>query len=142
MTGNGAPNIFNARIRLQHFQCVGCDKKILWYSIGQALGLVCTGWSPLALLGKSIHRLGLTQEVRAAESTSRLYLQNPVTGKLFKSCLAALEPPTERFLKNSLEWCLVEIMLLVAVLGGSGAVSCCMVEHMDGYGAEREFSQR
>ena len=50
-----------------------------------------------------------------------------------KSCLAALEPHTERFLKNPLRWCSVDMMMLVAALGGSGAVSCSMVEHMDGY---------
>jgi hypothetical protein len=41
-----------------------------------------------------------------------------------KSCLAALEPHTERFLKNSLGWCSANMMVLAAALGGSGAVSC------------------
>jgi len=51
---------------------VGCDKKILWPSAGLQSGLIGTGWSSLALLAKSIHRQGLTEEVRAAESTFRL----------------------------------------------------------------------
>jgi hypothetical protein len=74
------------------------------------------------LLGKKIHRQDLTEEVRAAESTSRLDLQNSDGGKLFKSRLATLEPHTERFLKNSLEWCSANMVVLVAALGGSGAV--------------------
>jgi hypothetical protein len=48
--------------------CVGCDKKILWPSVGLQSGLIGAGWSSLALLGKKIHRLNLTEEVRAAES--------------------------------------------------------------------------
>jgi len=54
-----------------HLQCVGCDKNILWYSIGRSLGLVVTCWSSLVLLGKTIHRRDLTEEVRAAESILR-----------------------------------------------------------------------
>ena len=41
-----------------------------------------------------------------------------------KSCLAALEPHTERFLQNPLNGYSAEMMALVAALGGSGAVSC------------------
>ena len=51
-----------------HLQCVGCDKNILWPSVGLQLGFIGTGWSSLALLGKTIHRQDLTEEVRAAES--------------------------------------------------------------------------
>jgi hypothetical protein len=36
-------------------------------------------------------------------------------------------------MKNPLRWCSVDMMMLVDALGGSGAVSCSMVEHMDGY---------
>jgi hypothetical protein len=128
MIGNGSPNILHALIRIRHLQCVGCDKKILWYSIGRSLGLVGTGWSSLALLGKNIHRQGLTEEVRAAES-----ILQACGGKHCKSCLAALEPHTERLLKNSLEWCSASMMVLVAALGGSGAVSCPMVDDLDSY---------
>ena len=66
--GNGGPNILHALIRIRHLQCVGCDKKILWTSVGLQSGLIGTGWSSLALLGKKIHRQDLTEEVRAAES--------------------------------------------------------------------------
>lgn len=68
MISNGGPNIFNARIQLRRLQCVGCDKKFLWPSVGLQSGLIGTGWSSLALLGKKVHRLDLTEEVRAAES--------------------------------------------------------------------------
>jgi hypothetical protein len=51
--GNGGPNILHALIRIRHLQCVGCDKNILWYSIGRLLGLVGTCWSSLASLGNT-----------------------------------------------------------------------------------------
>jgi hypothetical protein len=41
-----------------------------------------------------------------------------------KSCLAALEPHTERFLQNPLNGYSADMMALVAALGGSGALSC------------------
>jgi hypothetical protein len=44
------------------------SKKILWPSVGLQSGLIGTGWSSLALLGKKIRRQDLTEEVRAAES--------------------------------------------------------------------------
>ena len=47
---------------------MGCDKKILWPSVGLQSGLIGTGWSSLALLGKKIHRQDLTEEVRAKNS--------------------------------------------------------------------------
>jgi hypothetical protein len=68
MIGNRFPNIYRAPCRLRHLQCVGCDKKILWPSVGLQSGLIGTGWSSLVLLGKKIHRQDLTEEVRAAES--------------------------------------------------------------------------
>ena len=49
-----------------------------------------------------------------------------------KSCLAALEPHTERFLQNPLNGYSADMMALVAALGGSGAVACPVVDHMDG----------
>ena len=47
---------------------VGCDKEILWPSVGLQSGLIGTDWSSLALLRKKIHRQDLTEEVRAAGS--------------------------------------------------------------------------
>jgi len=70
---NGGPNILHALFRIRHLQCVGCDKKILWPSVGLQSGLIGTGWSSLALLGKKIHRQDLTEEVRAAESILQAY---------------------------------------------------------------------
>jgi hypothetical protein len=47
--GNGGPNISNARIRPRHLQCVGCDRKILWPSVGLQLDLSGASWSSLGL---------------------------------------------------------------------------------------------
>jgi len=68
MIGNGGPNILNARIWLWHLQCVGCDRKILWPSVGLQLGLIGTRWSSLVSLGKMIHQRDWTGAVRVAES--------------------------------------------------------------------------
>ena len=92
------------------------------------LVLVGRHWS---CWGRGFHRQDLTEEVRAAESILRAGTANFCGGKLFNSCLAALEPHTERFMKNPLRWCSVDMMMLVAALGGSGAVSFPMVDHMD-----------
>jgi hypothetical protein len=46
-----------------------------------------------------------------------------------KSCLAALEPHTERFLENSLNGYSADMIALVAAMGGSDAVSCPMAIH-------------
>jgi hypothetical protein len=55
-----------------------------------------------------------------------------------KSCLAALEPHTERFLQNPLSGYSADMMALGAALGGSGTVSCLpMLDHMDGYSGTR-----
>jgi len=35
----------------QHLQCVGCDKKILWPSVGLSLGLIGTCWYFFGLIG-------------------------------------------------------------------------------------------
>jgi hypothetical protein len=50
--GNGGP--FERSHSALHLQCVGCDKKIPWYFIGQSIRPLGTGWSSLALLEKSI----------------------------------------------------------------------------------------
>ena len=34
-----------------HLQCVGCDKKILWPSVGLSLGLIGTCWYFFGLIG-------------------------------------------------------------------------------------------
>src|ERR1035437_3961114 len=34
-----------------HLQCVGCDKKILWPSVGLSLGLIGTWWFFFGLIG-------------------------------------------------------------------------------------------
>ncbi len=34
-----------------HLQCVGCDKKILWPSVGLSLGLIGTCWYLIGLIG-------------------------------------------------------------------------------------------
>jgi hypothetical protein len=86
----------------------------------------------LALLGKRIHRQDLIEEVRAAESTSRLELQI-----LWREALQILSGGAgashREIHENPMRWCSVDVMMLVAALGGSGAVSCSTVEHMDGY---------
>jgi hypothetical protein len=79
MIGDSCPIISHAQKSTLHLQCVGCDKKILWPSVGLQSGLIGTGWSSLASLGKMIHRQYLTEEVRAAESILR-----PGTAKLLK----------------------------------------------------------
>ena len=66
--GNSGPELLNDRNRLRHLQCVGCDRKNLWLSVGLQLELIGTRWSSLASLGKKIHRQHLTEEVRGAES--------------------------------------------------------------------------
>lgn len=71
--------------------------------------------------------------VRGAESILQAKAANFCGGKLSKSGLAALQPHTERFVQNPLNGYSADMMALVAALGGSSAVSCPMVHHMDGY---------
>jgi hypothetical protein len=96
--GNGGSNILQALIRIRHLQCVGCDRKILWPSVGLQLGFVGAGWSSLGLLAfwkcnpkKTASRL---RSCVAKRASSGLELQ--IVG------LAALGPPRESFLKNRL----------------------------------------
>jgi hypothetical protein len=67
-TATAARTFRTVEFRHWHLQCVGCDKKILWPSVGLQSGLIGTGWSSLALLGEKIHRQYLAEEVRGAES--------------------------------------------------------------------------
>ena len=51
VTGNGKRDILNTRIRLWQLQCLGCDKKILWPSVGLQSGPLGTCWSSLVDVG-------------------------------------------------------------------------------------------
>jgi hypothetical protein len=52
MIGNGGPNIRSLFFFLGIFSAWGSDKKILWSSVGLQSGLIGTGWSSVALLGR------------------------------------------------------------------------------------------
>jgi hypothetical protein len=69
----------------------------------------------------------------AKRASSRLELKTSEDGKLLKSCLAALEPHTERFLQKTPMGYSADIRALVAALGGSSAMSYPKDHHMDGY---------
>ena len=94
---------------------MGCDRKFLWPSVGLSLVLIGTRWSPLASLGKTVHRQHLTEEVRGAESILRakaailrqeaLEISSGGAGASYREIPA-----------KPAEWCSVGMMAQVAAL--------------------------
>jgi hypothetical protein len=100
---------------------VGCDKKILWPSVGQQSGLIGTGWSSLALLG--IHRQDLTEEVRAAESILQAYAAKFLRREALQILSGGAGASYREILAKPAEWYSANMTVPVADLGGSGAAS-------------------
>jgi hypothetical protein len=87
----------------------------------------------LALLGKKIHRQDLTEEVRAAESILQAYAAKFLRREALQILSGGAGASYREILAKPAEWYSANMTVLVADLGGSGAASCPMVDHMDGY---------
>ena len=114
---------------------MGCDKKILWPSVGLSLGLIGTCWYFFGLIGsrwyvvafgvnghQTDHR-GLRSFAPGVGIPAVNIADNRSASKSLYCHLTALEPCTEAFSKSSVVGRLRAGMALIAALSGSGTLS-------------------